>query len=376
MGCRVLETLTFTLDDMTLLAAPATGSVAVVDAAAGQALEALRRGEDERRVAATLARSRGSSDAAAAVELAELRQSWSRLAAPRRPARGVAPSKMAGVGRPVLDIVCRVGPTPVRLRVHPPHLARLIAAITAPCRLGFLKDAEAEAWPMLEVLRARGHYRLFLDSTCLLTTDDLMIARSETLRRLVLASHPDRRWLAVLHAAAVAGPAGAALLCGTSGAGKSTLTGFLLASGLAFVTDDYAPLEAGSWRLWPVPLGLSVKEGSWPLLAAAFPDLATATIVRTRQRRQRYVRPPRIASAPAPVACLVFPLYQPGTGVDLVALRPGEALALCAQSGGWFESSPERLEELTRWLARTPAYALSYGDTGGAVAAVRRLVGA
>ena len=72
--------------------------------------------------------------------------------------------------------------------------------------------------------------------------------------------------------------------------------------------------------------------------------------------------------------CLVFPLYQPGAGVELIALEPGEALELCARSGGWYESSRERLGELTDWLGRLPAYALSYGDAAGAVAAVRRLI--
>jgi hypothetical protein len=374
----VHETLAFTLDDMTLLASPATGGVAVVDAPARDALDALLRGEDERSVAATLARSRGLPDEAGVAELSELRHGWANLSTPRRTATAGAcgPGETAPGGKPSLDVVCRLGPVPVRLRIHPPRLARLIAAITAPCHASPPAHGEARGCPTLEARRAGSCYRLLLDGTLLLTTDDLMIARSEILRRLVLASHPDRRWLAVLHAAGVAGPKGAALLAGTSGAGKSTLTGFLLASGLAFVTDDYAPLEAGTGSLWPVPLGLSVKEGSWPLLAPAFPELATAPIVRTRQRRQRYIRPPRPASAPLPVSCLVFPLYQPGAGVDLVPLRPGEALALCAQSGGWFESSPERLEEFTRWLGRTPAYALSYGDTEGAVAAVRRLVGA
>ena len=210
----------------------------------------------------------------------------------------------------------------------------------------------------------------------MLRTNDWMIARSEVLRRLILAAHPGREWLAVLHAAAVSGPGGAALLCGFSGAGKSTLTGYLLASGLGLVTDDYAPIEAGSGLVWPVPFGLSVKEGSWPLLAPHFPDLARTPVVRTRQRRQRYVPPPRATAAPQPVRCLVFPLYQPGAGMDLTALRPGEALELCARSGGWYESSPARLAELVGWLGDKPAYALSYGDTAAAVAAVRCLLAA
>ena len=103
--------------------------------------------------------------------------------------------------------------------------------------------------------------------------------------------------------------------------------------------------------------GMSVKEGSWPLLAAHFPDLATLPVVRSRGRRQRYFRPPRLATTPQRVRCLIFPLYQPGAELDLLALRPGEALALCARSGGWYESSRERLEEFTRWLVQTPAYA-------------------
>ena len=57
-------------------------------------------------------------------------------------------------------------------------------------------------------------------------------------------------------------------------------------------------------------------------------------------------------------------------------LRPGEALALCAHSGGWYESTPARLAELVGWLGARPAYALAYDDTAAAVAAVRGLLAA
>ncbi|MFO1049885.1 MAG: hypothetical protein U1E52_18540 [Geminicoccaceae bacterium] len=121
---------------------------------------------------------------------------------------------------------------------------------------------------------------------------------------------------------------------------------------------------------------MSVKEGSWPLLAQHFPGLARAPVIRTRGRRQRYVTPPAWAAAPAPVRCLVFPLYVAGEPLEPLRLAPGEALALLARSGGWYESSPERLAELTQWVGEVPAYALSYGDSTAAVAAVRRLLAA
>ena len=159
-----------------------------------------------------------------------------------------------------------------------------------------------------------------------------------------------------------------------SGAGKSTLTGLLVASGLELVTDDYAPIEAGTRLLWPVPFGLSVKEGSWPVLAPHFPAIANTPIVRTRARRQRYLAAVSRATLPQPVRCLIFPLYVPGAPLELIALRPGEALELCTRSGGWYESSRTRLAELVDWIRTIPAYALSYGDAQSAVATVRRLI--
>jgi hypothetical protein len=331
---QVLQTVSIPLDDVAILAAPATGPVAVVDATARAILDALRKGDDEREVAAALARSTGAPADEVAGHVAALRRSWVELALPRRRATLAASAPRQawahGAGRPALDVVCRFGTTHVRLRVWPPRLARMLAAITAPSHA---HGGEA-AGPVLEAHRRGRNCVLLQDGARLLTTDDLMVARSEALRQLVLASYPGREWLAVLHGAGVAGPCGAALLCGTSGAGKSTLTGFLLAAGLQLVTDDYAPLEAGSWKLWPVPFGLSVKEGSWPLLVPHFPDLIDAPVVSTRERRQRYLHPPRLAAAPQPVRCLVFPLYRPGAAVDLLKLRPGEALELCARSGG------------------------------------------
>ena len=370
----MLQVETFPLDDAALVLAPASGAVAVVDAATRAMLEELRLGRDATEIAAARAAMAGVATAEALGQVRALADFWRRLSARRR--ASPAPARPGATGAPpALDLTIRLGPRPVRLRVWPPRLARVLAAVTAPGRGAGGAPADAGT-AVLDVRRVGRSYELVLDGAPVLRTGDWMIARSEVLRRLILAGNPGREWLAVLHAAAVSGPAGAALLCGFSGAGKSTLTGYLLASGLELVTDDYAPIEAGSGLLWPVPFGLSVKEGSWPLLASHFPELARTPVVRTRQRRQRYVAPPRATATPQPVRCLVFPLYQPGAGMELTPLRPGEALALCAHSGGWYESSPARLAELVGWLGGRPAYALAYDDTAAAVDAVRGLLAA
>ena len=362
---------TYPVGDMALVRAPRSGAVALVDGAARAILEGLAAGGRAQALARAHAARLGGDVRAAAAHVAGLRQAWRELDAlafEPVPARPEPPASL-----PALDVRCRIGTAVIRLRVWPPVLARLVSAVTAPARVAAGDGATAA---VLEARRANGRYHLSLDGTPLFATDDLMTARSETLRRLILASHPGRDWLAVLHAAVVAGPEGGVLLCGCSGAGKSTLTGLLVASGLDLVTDDYAPVETGTRLLWPVPFGLSVKEGSWPVLGPHFPGLARAPVVRTRRRRMRYVAAPAMAPAPVPARCLVFPLYQPGAPVELTPLEPGESLQLLVRSGGWYESSRERLAALVDWIAATPAYALAYGDGAAAVAEVRGLLAA
>ena len=365
---------TFPLGDMALVRAPRSGVVAMVDLPTRAILEGLATGARVGALARAHARATGGEVQVATARIAELRRAWRELDTPFRPAVPRLPP--AEEELPTLDMRCRVGAATVRLRIWPPTLARIVAAVTAPARLGGDGTGGGPGEPVLEVRRVHGSYHLQGDGEHLLGTDDLMIARSEILRWLILASHPGRAWLAVLHAAAVAGPAGAALLCGCSGAGKSTLTGLLLASGLELVTDDYAPLEMGTRLIWPVPFGLSAKEGSWPILAPYFPQLARAPLVRTRRRRQRYLAPPALARGPFPAACLVFPLYQPGAPAELTRLEPAESLQLLTRSGGWYENSRDRLAALVDWIGSLPAYALAYGNGAQAVAAVRALIGA
>lgn len=368
----------FPVGDMMLVTLPGTDAVAVADMQAGFVLERLRQGACRSAVAQELSARTGMTLSSALAEVTALHEHWNALArigGPCRhgPAVETAPEPVRPGAAPALDTVCQPGAAPVRLRVWPRRLGALVGAVTASCRAAEAPAGD-DALPIVEGHATRAGYSVRVNGRPRLLTGSLMLARSEVLRHLALASHRDRDWMAVLHGAGIAGPAGAALLCGESGAGKSTLAGFLLAAGLALVTDDYAPLEVGTGHLWPVRFGLSVKEGSWPLLSPWFPDLATAPTVTTRHRRQRYVCPPRVATAPQPVRCLIFPRYEAGSALRLTRLEPGEALRLCAGSGGWFESSPERVGAFARWLAATPAFAMVHGDTDEAVATVRRLI--
>jgi hypothetical protein len=207
---------------------------------------------------------------------------------------------------------------PVRVQVSSPRLAKLVAAMLGGDRGDPSREPPAAT---ISAFRRRGH-ELWLDGRRVLADADLLLARSELVRHLLLASGAERRWLAVLHAAVVSDGEAAVILSGASGSGKSTLAARLVASGLALVTDDYAPLEAGTHELWPTPFGLSAKSGSWGLLEPLLPELAARPTVRTRGRAQRYLPPPRRERRPRRPVALVFPAYAPGQ-----ALPPGAAPA-------------------------------------------------
>lgn len=367
------------------------GGVALANESARLVLDRLRDGAGVAGAATAIAerfgipRRRAAADAlAAAGELRRLRLWPASPATVRRSAADTAETAtpLAPPAWHFDELLAPLG-RPVRVRIGPPRLARLVTAMLgaagpspsarSPTTAVGPAVAKAPASTITAVRRRSGH-ELRLDDRRVLAGADLALARSELVRHLLLASGAGRRWLAVLHAAAVSDGRAAVLLCGASGSGKSTLTARLVASGLALVTDDYAPLEAGTRGLWPTPFGMSVKAGSWPLLDPLLPGLAACPPVSTRGRVQRYLPPPRREQEPRRVAALVFPAYVPGRPCRAEPLRPREALALIVHAGGWFESTPERLRELAAWVESTPAVALTYGDGAEAVAAVWRLL--
>ena len=74
-----------------------------------------------------------------------------------------------------------------------------------------------------------------------------------------------------VHAAAVAGPRGAAIVPGISGSGKSTLAGAAMQQGLRLVSDEAACLDPHADVLWPHPRPLGLSSHSRVLLGLPEP---------------------------------------------------------------------------------------------------------
>jgi len=135
-----------------------------------------------------------------------------------------------------------------------------------------------------------------------------------------------------LHAGLVSRGGKCLLLPGLSGAGKSTLVAGLAAAGFEIWGDDTAVLAAETFLARPVPCGIGIKPGSWPVLARSyFPDLARAPIhVRPDGKRVRYLLPPAYKTAAvtmsASVGWIVFPQFEANVQSELTPLTKAAAL--------------------------------------------------
>jgi hypothetical protein len=179
----------------------------------------------------------------------------------------------------------------------------------------------------------------------------------------------------LLHAGAVA--AGDAALCfpAPSGSGKTTLVAYLCGEGYQYLADDLTALDPAGDVL-PLPIPLSLKEGSWRLVGDRLPALSSAPVVTVRQQRARLISPAsREASRPRPLRALVFPRHRAQPGASLERVRPLDAMVRLREAGAWFGHplTHERVTHIARWLEDVPAYALVYGGLADAHTILSRI---
>ena len=187
-----------------------------------------------------------------------------------------------------------------------------------------------------------------------------------------------RRYFMEIHAAALLHRGRCVLLPAAPGSGKSTLAAALAASGFRYLSDEAALLEEPTLAVRPVPLALTVKPGSVPLLEPWYPGLgALPAHEREDGKSVRYLEPPgparlRDPDRSFPVSTLVFPRVALRTELRAIS-RPEALRRLLAQC----LVLPERLDalrvqRLVGWLRGLRCFELATGPLPEAVAAVRR----
>jgi Coenzyme PQQ synthesis protein D (PqqD) len=255
----------------------------------------------------------------------------------------------------------RIGEPAIDRAIHPP-LAHALAASERP------RDT-------IDVVRADPGYLVVCNGSDRERAATLEEALGQLFGRILELSYPEAEWLAMLHAAAVGDARGAVVMAGASGSGKSTLTAALVHAGLGYLSDDIVPLDA-ALRIRPLPLGISVKEGSWPVLATRYPELATLPVHAGRRRRYLPVPARRLAPGVGlPVKSLVFPTYRPDHPLIVRSLTPLEVLQRLTQARSWLSLDGRRFASTLRWIEDAPGYEFGYASLDEAVRVIDGLLG-
>ena len=346
-----------------------TGRLFFINATAGLIWHELQRGRDEHAAAAALALAHGIESGHAARDVHAFVQALDEAgllceAEGDDPALPALPSTA-----PMLDRVFCIGERPTRVICHDDDVAESFAALAAPAVVGGDSDST------LTLFRVDDDYCLLRDGHLLQRLATAPLARWALVRELVRGGRA-RSWLALLHAGALATADGALLIAGDSGAGKSTLLAALLASGLDFIADDIAPIEAGTHHVWPVPLAVSIKQGSWETISALFPELLTRPAIRFGTRIMRYLTPPNpAADAGYPLAAVIFPQYRPGAPLAIERLSSRDSLVLLGEGGSVLPDSDRGLAAFLALWQEMPVYRATYGQLEEAVGAIAGLLG-
>jgi hypothetical protein len=361
-----------------LVVVASDGAVAMLDAAGRGLWEALQAGCTIDDLVEASVEHGGLPIEAARANVASALESWRGLGlidapgqeAETTPVVTPVPSRRAQ-RRPALDAVYLLGDRPVRARCEDVVIGELIDVACGAYRV----DGDGGALACVDMIEQDDGFAVSADDAMLACTEAAtplrVVARYWFLMALLETARHRRRWLGILHASAVSLGGRCVLFPGIARSGKSTLAAALVAAGAEFVTDDHAPLEQASWRVWPVPYAPRIKHGSWSVLRQRYPELLAAREYELEGVRVRHLALDRARVAPLssglPVEALVFPRYQADVGLEERRLSATEAFAGLFQARSKLDLRPDFLAETLRWVESVPAYQLIFCDLDRAI---------
>lgn len=206
----------------------------------------------------------------------------------------------------------------------------------------------------------------------------LVPAVKQLVRQIAVDRHP---FLVSVHAGVVSFGNGCVLLPAAAGSGKTTLTAALIHAGAIYFSDEIALLDEATLAVSPVPLSLTVKDGSLGPLRELYPAIDALPVhVREDHVRVRYLPPPR-ACLPTPDALeptrwIVFPTFAPTADTALRPIkRPAALRRLLDES---FVCRPRltraNAESLVQWMRGVECHELPFSNADTAAMLVRGLM--
>lgn len=191
----------------------------------------------------------------------------------------------------------------------------------------------------------------------------------------LMHSKTDEDWLMTVHASAITNGKKTILFSAAPGSGKTTIAALLQAQGYQLISDDFVPIDRHSFNCYPLPIAMSVKEGSMQLLASLYPAL--------NQKPLNYISPEksvRYLPAENQLMNLVYPVHefifiQYNKSVDFVweKLDPVKAIRLLLDQT-WVIPTDGNPDLLFDFVSQKSFYELSYSNNQKALEAIINLM--
>ena len=169
------------------------------------------------------------------------------------------------------------------------------------------------------------------------------------------------------HAAMVANDRHGIMLCAPRESGKSTLSAYLAAHGFTLISDEPALLSMDTSSISSVEMPISLKEGTWSILAGEWPQISDAPIhIRSDGRRIKFLHLKRESAIKAQrrLTHIVFPEYVPSSPAYIEALSPLRTLTLLNEGGMLLGKGMNRegFEQFLKIVCSLPAFATRYSS--------------
>ncbi|SHF30420.1 hypothetical protein SAMN05444274_104356 [Mariniphaga anaerophila] len=190
----------------------------------------------------------------------------------------------------------------------------------------------------------------------------------------ILHNKTEADWLMTVHASAISNGKKTILFSASPGSGKTTFAALLKANGYQIISDDFVPIEQNSFNAYPLPLAMSVKEGSVDLLKNYFPELKTAPSVDMGPKKKVRYLPVgnEIIEMTFPVNEFIFIKYDKTVDFRLEKIEPVEALKTLLDEA-WIPASPKNIEVFLEKILNISYYSLTYSDNQKALNAITGL---
>ena len=195
---------------------------------------------------------------------------------------------------------------------------------------------------------------------------------------------PEDEWMSFIHASAITNGREALLLSSSSGSGKSTMAALLQSQKskephkeFFFMSDDFVPVDAYSRMAHVFPAALTVKEGSFDVVARLYKPQndSDSDFMKTSRRQTRYLHPKFQQPdqyMPQPVRTIVFIKFDKNADFKMEKLPVTSALAIFHQEA-WVSHNPRHARAFIDWFVTLDCYMLEYSDNYKAMKAISEL---